>query len=295
MEKSRLIMGKLNLCRWTLVLKVLAFYLFCLTISSCLSASLVGWEPTTKNLNENYIAFFEKEDLPQEIQNKLPDNPKIYFPGKSDTSFYGDIDDIVYQKASSEFYRIMGYGEFITDKQVWLNDGWELASTAGKDIIKRLINFCVEKSGYELYCCRVSANEISSSHNPIITRGIGNNMYVSSEWTTNWHRFKYYVITPFSEEEVSLWKLGIDVRDIKKDERKNVKRNTGALITMVYENYPGFNANLNTGDIITKINDIDIFDSQDFIKCESILKNGDLLQIEYVRDGINQTTKTKIK
>lgn len=196
--------------------------------------------------------------MPQDIRQNVPASPRVYFPGKKDYSFDAseDIDEVVYNKAAAEYYKIMGYGAYFPRAGgVWLYDGHEVLSTAGKDIIQRLTDFCAEKGGYELYCCERKIYQdgynISSSGS---AWSLNNTTYSDSETTVsqNYKRqFVYYIISPFSKDEIASWKLGMEVRNILATERNELKRNTGVIVTMVYEKYPGFRANLNRGDIIS--------------------------------------------
>ena len=282
-----------------------AVYLSCLVtivcLTSCISAKMVGYHPTKEELEKYYLQYFSKNDLATEIKENLPLEPKIYFPGKSDYSFDNkeDVNEVVYNKASSEYYRIMGYGSYYPRGYVSLYDGPELASHASKDIIQYLTEFCIEKGGYELYI--QNQKEYLNKYTVDTSSelySLNNTLYSSSESTVKQESvdiITYYVITPFSKEEIALWKLGMEVRDIEKEERNKLGRNTGVIVDMIYEKFPGFKANLRKGDIIIQINDSEIDDIFDYSSFEKSLNRGDTVTITFIREGIVQNVSTKIR
>jgi len=87
--------------------------------------------------------------------------------------------------------------------------------------------------------------------------------------------------------------FGINLTDLTVRERQNHKRNTGAVVSIVYKRTPAFYANIFRGDIIVKINDIEILDVDDGILALHYLPKGDTVKIEILRDGKREIIQAK--
>jgi putative serine protease PepD len=81
--------------------------------------------------------------------------------------------------------------------------------------------------------------------------------------------------------EVSHAFLGVNVGDAPEG---------GAVIGQVTENSPAAEAGLQPGDIVVRVNERTITDSGDLVSTVQAAQPGDELQMEYVRNGVSQTT-----
>ena len=242
---------------------IICFIINVLVVS--LLTACITYQPQREKLDEFYIQNYSVDDLPKEIRDNQPEEPKLI--GGVTNPIEGDIDDVVYLRVSRDYYRIMGYGRYTKDDCDY-NMGFALwdKETSMKSLQKPVADvkeFCKAAGGYEIYC----------QHR--ITEG----------------DFRYYVLTPFSNEEIAQWHLGMEVRDISIDERKILKRNTGAIVSVVYEKFPAFYGNLAKDDVITSINGIPINAASDFELVEKKLTSGENVIVIYYRNGIEQKTQ----
>jgi len=84
-------------------------------------------------------------------------------------------------------------------------------------------------------------------------------------------------------------RLGIHFNDLTPELRGKIESNKGIYVIVVVKNSPAFNADLLTGDIIKKFNDVEIIDKNHFTKLLSEYKESNV-QLEIFREG-----KTLIK
>ena len=59
-------------------------------------------------------------------------------------------------------------------------------------------------------------------------------------------------------------RLGINSENLPDNVRDRLKRNTGVLAAIVVRGTPAYRANILEGDVILKINDLDVIDPQGF-------------------------------
>lgn len=100
----------------------------------------------------------------------------------------------------------------------------------------------------------------------------------------------YYPMTAKERESVI---PGFRVRELKKDEKKNLDGKSGIIIDVVYANSPAFLANLNTGDVITKVNGTEVTNLDSWKEVQKNIKNGDELAVEYLRKNKAQSAQFK--
>ena len=86
--------------------------------------------------------------------------------------------------------------------------------------------------------------------------------------------------------------FGAVLMDIDNDTRQTYKRNTGAIVSLVYRNTPAYYANIVRGDIIVKINNIEILNTYDGYSVINSLAKGRIVNIEVLRDGKSETIST---
>lgn len=72
------------------------------------------------------------------------------------------------------------------------------------------------------------------------------------------------------------------------------KIKSGAVILKVEKGTPAYEANLDVGDVITKINDDIISDTTHFRYCLYKYNIGETIKVTYIRDGIEKTTNVKL-
>jgi serine protease Do len=88
--------------------------------------------------------------------------------------------------------------------------------------------------------------------------------------------------------------LGVAPQDLTEDLTSQFGAEKGALISQVTEDSPAARAGLKAGDVITKVNAVEIRDARNLLLTISQIAPNTEVTIEYLRDGKIQTTKTKL-
>ncbi len=80
-------------------------------------------------------------------------------------------------------------------------------------------------------------------------------------------------------------KVGIFFNDLTDKERKEYGQNTGVVVQTVVENSPAFLANIINGDLILKIDNKDVINSNNLVKLIGEKKLGDKVSFTLIRNG----------
>ena len=88
--------------------------------------------------------------------------------------------------------------------------------------------------------------------------------------------------------------LGVAPQDLTEDLTSQFGAEKGALISQVTEDSPAARAGLKAGDVITKVNAVEIRDARNLLLTVSQIAPNTEVTIEYLRDGKIQTTKAKL-
>jgi len=113
--------------------------------------------------------------------------------------------------------------------------------------------------------------------------------YTTGSYNIRRYDYSVYYFVKFTDDVG----FGIRLTDLDVRERQNYKRNTGAVVYIVYKRTPAFYSNIFRGDIIVKINGKEILDADDGDLVLYLLSKGDTVNIEILRDGKSETIKTK--
>lgn len=90
-------------------------------------------------------------------------------------------------------------------------------------------------------------------------------------------------------------KFGIAPAPLTAELRSKYERNTGALVELVYENTPAFNANILPGDIITELDGKSVEGPAEFNKVFSeVHPTNGLLPVKILRNGIEKTINVQL-
>lgn len=97
--------------------------------------------------------------------------------------------------------------------------------------------------------------------------------------------------------EVRRGSLGVDVQDITPSLARafNLETENGVIITYVDEDSPADKVGLRSGDIITKINTVEIKNSKDFNNQEGLIELNNDVKIHFLRDEKQRITTTIIQ
>ncbi len=90
-------------------------------------------------------------------------------------------------------------------------------------------------------------------------------------------------------------KFGVSLVELTPELRAQYERNTGALVDIVFEDSPAFNANILPGDIITEVDGKNLDNPGEFNQdvLGSHPKNG-LLPVKIIRNGVEKTINVQL-
>jgi serine protease Do len=88
--------------------------------------------------------------------------------------------------------------------------------------------------------------------------------------------------------------LGVAPQDLTEDLTAQFGADKGALISQVTEESPAARAGLKAGDVITKVNAVEIRDARHLLMTISQIAPGTEVSLDYLRDGKTQHTKAKL-
>jgi serine protease Do len=224
-------------------MKTITIFILAIFLISCTSTN-----PYTRfyynNLGENTVS-----DIPDFI---LPcEEPKLY----TSNNIERDLNKLIMNN-----YHLVGYSFFNAD-----NANNDLAISHAKTVGAALV---LIKNKYpdtvsgsiplELPATQMSTSSRSGSAGGYSYSYSSNNRTITTKtYNKAFNKSKFDYIALYFVENGPL-KLGIQMIDIPLDVRKTLKRNRGAFVQYVKNDSPAFYANIVPGDIIVKVNDIEI-------------------------------------
>lgn len=88
--------------------------------------------------------------------------------------------------------------------------------------------------------------------------------------------------------------LGVAPQDLTEDLTSQFGADKGALISQVTDESPAARAGLKAGDVITKVNAVEIRDARHLLMTISQIAPNTEITLEYIRDGKKQSSKTRL-
>lgn len=207
------------------------------------------------DIDEFYKVLKPSSEIPAECKLAPDEEPKIYYTNDFSSDLY---------YLQSNYYYAIGYA------------GWNgTAESVNK----------IEKNAQKL-CKRYGAKIALYSYEYTDTRS-GWTQYGS--YAIKRYDCNIYLFVPYEKSYIQMPKIGIEWRDLNASDRLSAQRNTGAYISIVYEKSPAFYANLSKGDILTEINGVQILDSDSVFLASRFITSGSVVNIKYLRNGVEKT------
>ena len=272
--------------------KKFAVSMFLLMLCTGLGFSMEWYE-------ENYESLIDAEDIPEECLLQKKEEPKFYF-------FSGDstLEEFIGMR-SNKYLKVIGYTGCL-----WSYNGNEGAPAFSKEKqkkYKRNLRKLVEEyrpkivlvgrylisekdAGYDY----TSRGDYYGSSYYGLSHGISSSRASVRSVTRTTLEYDVLFCCPYSESEISQWKFGIEARDLLGEEQKALKRNTGAYVGVVFNKYPAFYAEMQSGDIIIQLDDSKIRNTDDLFKFESKAQEGDVVKVLLLRDGREMTLEMEL-
>ncbi|MDR0908565.1 MAG: PDZ domain-containing protein [Spirochaetaceae bacterium] len=120
----------------------------------------------------------------------------------------------------------------------------------------------------------------------------GISSYRGNVYSYNIRRYDYSVY--YFVRFTYILKLGISFQDLTNETRQRVGRNTGVFVNIVYKDTSAYAANIVMGDVIIKINDTSINNSDDLYNFLGNANDGDLVKIDILRNGDIRTIELNL-
>lgn len=105
---------------------------------------------------------------------------------------------------------------------------------------------------------------------------------------------RYNYVIYYFVKRIDMPKFGLLLTDMNAEERKNLQRNTGVIVTVVYKNTPAFYANIVRDDIVIRINEHVINNTNDFYRIYDLFNIGDGVDIDFIRNGKTHNIKFRL-
>lgn len=125
------------------------------------------------------------------------------------------------------------------------------------------------------------------------TQSFTTTSYSTHSYSVDRFNYSVYLFIPIPQKYRVQYAPGVNVVDLRQNDRERYKSNTGCLINVVYKDTPAFYANLQHGDVITQINKKRIYTKDDFFYMRDVSKVGDTWKMTIIRNGKKKTVSLK--
>lgn len=195
------------------------------------------------------------------------------------------------KKMLEDGYLLIGYSSF-TSGGIDQNDAVELARELKADVVIIFSEFLNTVSGTVPINTPTTQTTYSTANATAYgSNGTYANAYGSGTSTTYGNRTTYM---PFSvnryKQGAQYWikakppTFGAFTKDLSEDKKQETESNKGVEIDIVIKNTPAFNADFLAGDVIKKIDNVEINQKEDYGKALRAL-TGKKVSIEFLRKG----------
>ena len=101
----------------------------------------------------------------------------------------------------------------------------------------------------------------------------------------NFYDFKAYFLVQIPRSDRDAWMLGLNVKEMDYDDRARLSRNTGVLVTNVYDGTPAFVGNMRPDYVITAVNDKPVATMEDWKRETANIQSGVAVKLTTARLG----------
>lgn len=220
---------------------------------------------STGALGDYYKPFISDDILvncSEECLLESEQEPKVYYSSKLN-------DDIDLLK--SNYYMILGWSSY--------------NGPAEDDIEEYTINFCKEKRALiGLY-----SYKYTDTRQGIYTVG----SYIGS-YDIKRYDYDIVLFISMSKDYIQNQKTGFEIKPLDISSRKQLQRNTGVVVDIVYSESNAFYANIIKDDVIIKINGTDIIDKNDYMSVYENMQKGQVVNLTIVRNGMERAITYKL-
>lgn len=212
----------------------------------------------TNGSKEFFEYSIDPTTLPPEVFLQEGEEPEIYY--SSDP--YSDVTYMM-----SNFYYILGSSYYNGPSDSYLENE---IKTFAKEIGAKVAIYSYDYSYTD-------------------TRVTGNSYGVYTNKTNRYDYIVYFLVPMPASDVEAFSRIGLSYGDLDVNERDTYHRNTGAIIGMVFERTPAFDANFSRNDIIIGVNDIPIRDASELTEVFALAEDGQTLKIDLIRDNQEMT------
>lgn len=216
--------------------------------------------------------------------------PGVVLPTGEPKLFQGNNPDTDHQLMLEDGYNLVGYSSF-NGGNVNVNDALIQAKNLYAETVLVYSTYTGTRSGVvplSLPDTRTSTTTLSGS--AYGSDGYSN-FYGTANTTTYGTQTSYipysvnrhdYLATYWIKMKPPI--LGVSTRDLTPELRQSIGSNKGALVIAVDRNSPAFRADILKGDILRRINEVELYDANNF---HNIIVNfaGQKVVVEILRDG----------
>lgn len=208
------------------------------------------------------VGDFYEEMLPAEYID-----PESYLPEGEEPSVYYSSD------IASDIY-------FLRSNYYWILGSASYNGPNDSSLPSEIASLCKEKGA------RIG---LYTSQYTDTRHGIISSSYSISSYSIDRYDYLVVLFVPMSLDDILYCsRVGLSTRDLETSDRISLGQNTGAYVSIVYQDSPAFYANLAPGDIITEANGVTIYDSASLDNIFNSLTSEDTIELKYVRNGIER-------
>ncbi len=242
--------------------------IFAFFVASCSSSSdvILSYDEDISKLLSRFEEFEPIDDLPESSRLQKGQEIEVFSSTDKKVASEAELEKETERIANQYFYRVVGQMKGNSDRRF-------VFRSFSSDVKNLCEELRIRMAIWEII------DEKSTYHEGSYTPGyyIGNN-YISGSYspgyTTTTSYYKAYFLVPIPKSDRDAWSLGLNVRDLTYEDRGRLSRNTGVLVTNVYDGKPAFNANVRPDYVITGVNGNIISTMDDWERETSNIKPG---------------------